>query len=251
METQKTHCEKGGNMRRTISFCLCAVVTILILLSSMAPRIAVADGQKQKLAPVGGNVLPEGYYITPTAAPGSTFQALATGLRSDGSANANGAVTTALSPDGTALLVLTSGYNKFFFSPDGTLITHPVLDPTTGKPSSKTVPQAEWVFVYDVRGTQPVHKQRINLPDTYHGLVWDPSGNRFYVSAGIDDRVYVYKASKTGPSADTTFVPDAPFVLLGHNSHQKQPLPSYDGGIFKNTPVNGSIGQSMFITPFS
>src|SRR5215472_13757426 len=101
-------------MRRTIRFGLCAVLGGLVVLSVMAPKVVVAASGNQKLARVGGNVLPEGYYITPTAAPGSIFEALPTGLRSDGSANGNGAVTTALSPDGTVLLVLTSGYNKFF-----------------------------------------------------------------------------------------------------------------------------------------
>jgi hypothetical protein len=87
-------------------------------------------------------------------------------LRADGTADADGAVTTALSPDGTALLIETTGYNKNFSTPAGTPITHPVLDPTTGLPSSTTDSRAEWVFVYDVRGPHPVQKQLINLPTT-------------------------------------------------------------------------------------
>ncbi len=240
-------------MRRTISFSFCAVLVFFLCVT--APKLA-AGGQRQKDAQVGGNVLPDGFYITPTAAPGSIFQGLPTGLRPDGSANANGAVTTALSPDGTALLILTTGYNTNFFKqdPSGTPILWPALYPMTGLPSSTMTPNAEWVFVFDVRGAQPVQKQLINIPDTYHGLVWDPSGTRFYVAGGIDDRVYVYKASTTGPSATTTFVPDAPFVLLGHNlpANSNVPIPEYPtGGMFNNTPVNTNpYAQNVFI-PFS
>jgi hypothetical protein len=77
-------------MRRTIGFSFCAVLALLLCLT--ASDLA-AGGQRQKDAQVGGNVLPDGFYITPTAAPGSIFQGLPTGLRPDGSADANGAVT--------------------------------------------------------------------------------------------------------------------------------------------------------------
>src|ERR1700685_1982929 len=99
-------------MRRSISSC--SVMAFLLCL--MLP--ALASGQRRNPAPVGGNLLPDGFYITPTAAPGSIFQGLPTGLRPDGSADANGAVTTALSPDGTALLILTTGYNTGFDTQD-------------------------------------------------------------------------------------------------------------------------------------
>jgi hypothetical protein len=98
-------------MRRKIGFCFCALLAFLLCL--MVPELASA--QRRNSAAVGGNLLPDGFYITPTAAPGSIFQDLPTGLRPDGSANANGAVNTALSPDGTALLILTTGFNTDFF----------------------------------------------------------------------------------------------------------------------------------------
>jgi len=240
-------------MQRKTSFCFfCAVLAFLACL--IVPEFAA--GQTWDSAPVGGNLLPDGFHITPTASPGSIFQGLPTGLRPDGSADANGAVTTALSPDGTALLILTTGYNTSFYTqgPSGTPIMWAALYPTTGLPSSTMTPNAEWVFVYDVRGAQPVQTQMINIPDTYHGLVWDPSGTRFYVAGGIDDRVYYYKATTAGPSATTTFVPDAPFVLLGHNlpANSNVPIPEYPtGGLFNNTPVNNNTyAQDMFV-PFS
>ena len=236
-------------MRQKTSFCFCAVLAVLLCLT--VPELA--GGQRRHPAQVGGNLLPDGFYITPTAAPGSIFQDLPTGLRSDGSANANGAVNTALSPDGTALLILTTGYNTGFYTqgPKGTPILYAALDPITGKQTSTTTPNAEWVFVFDVRGAEPVQKQLINIPNTYHGLLWDPSGSRFYVAGGIDDRIFVYKASNPGASADATFVPDAPFVLLDHDIPADVPIQTFPtGGMFKNTPINSNqYAQDMFI-PF-
>ena len=237
-------------MRRKMSFCFCAVPALLLCL--MLP--ALAGGQIRNAASVAGNLLPNGFYITPTAAPGSIFQNLPTRLRPDGSANANGAVNTALSPDGTALLILTTGYNTDFYTqgPDGTAILWAALDPLTGIPSSTTTPNAEWVFVFDVRGVRPKQKQLINIPNTYHGLQWDPSGTRFYVAGGIDDRVEIFKSTTTGASADGTYVPDAPFVLLGHNTPADVPVQQYPtGGLFSTTPINSNpIAQYMFM-PFS
>ena len=181
----------------------------------------------------GAALLPTGQTITPSAAPGSSFDRLSTGLRQDGSADAAEAVTTTLSPNGKTLLVLTSGYNQNFKTESGSDITYPVLDPVSGQPSSITTRKAEWVFVFDVSSGALVKKQQINIPNTYNGLTWAPDGKRFYVSAGIDDRVYVYKLGDGGQ-----FVPDAPFILLGHNTAQTAPFPKYDGGLLNGTAVD-------------
>ncbi len=235
-------------MRRKIGSCAVLALLLCLMVS------VLASGQRRNSAPVGGNLLPDGFYITPTAAPGSIFQGLPTGLRPDGSADANGAVNTALSPDGTALLIVTTGYNTGFYTqgPDGTAITWAALDPLTGIPSSTTTPNAEWVFVFDVRGATPVQKQLINIPNAYHGLVWDPSGTRFYVAGGIDDRVEVFASSTSGASADGTYAPDAPFVLLNHNQPADVPVQEYPtGGLFSSTPINNNpIAQYMYM-PFS
>lgn len=181
--------------------------------------------------PQGPAYVPTGQVITATAAPGSTFYPLHTGLRPDTNADAAEAVTTALSPNGKKLLVLTSGYNKNFYTTTGTPITIPVLDPTTGTPSSTRVQQHEWVFVFDITAHLPRKVQQIPIPNTYHGLVWSDD-DHFLVSAGIDDRIYAYKQTAG------SFVPDAPFILLGHNSNQTAPLPNYDGGILHGTPAD-------------
>ena len=237
-------------MQRKLRFCFCAVLAFLACL--IVPGLA--RGQTWDSAPVGGNLLPDGFRITPTATPGSIFQGLPTGLRPDGSADANGAVTTALSPDGTALLILTTGYNTGFNvqALNGAPITHATFDPITGALSKTTTSNAEWVFVFDVRGSQPVQKQLINIPNTYDGLLWDPSGSRFYVAGGIDDRIIIYKSNGAGASADGTYTPDFPFVLLGHNTPADVPVQEFPtGGLFNNTPVNSNqYAQDMFV-PFS
>src|ERR1700690_4042939 len=101
---RKSLTSRGGSMRRKITPQSFALFALLLCLMS-----ALMSGQQ-----VDGNLLPDGFYISPTAAPGSTFQSLPTGLRPDGSANANGAGNTALSPDGTAFLIFFTGYKKRF-----------------------------------------------------------------------------------------------------------------------------------------
>jgi YVTN family beta-propeller protein len=208
------------------------------VLASASLALALAYAASAAFAtevPVGGPGsgpawIPTGVHIDALAAPGAQFLRFATGVRQDGTADANQAMAAALSPDGKTLLVMTSGYNLKFSQPDGAAITYPVLDPTTGLPSSVKTPNAEWVFVYDVTGRAPAKRQQIAIPNTYQGIVWKPDGSGFYVSAGIDDRVYVYKRDAAG-----AYVADAPFVLLGHNANQTAPLPKPDGGLLKAT----------------
>jgi len=72
-------------------------------------------------APAGMRVA-TGQRITPAAAAGTQVLRLHTDLRSDENADAANAVTTALSPDGFTLLILTSGSNNSFYKDDGTPI---------------------------------------------------------------------------------------------------------------------------------
>ncbi|MGA8439185.1 MAG: alkaline phosphatase family protein [Candidatus Sulfotelmatobacter sp.] len=236
-------------MRPKSSSIICSILAVFFYLF-----VTASVSAQTPPAQVGGNLLPDGFYLTPTAAPGSTFLRLRTGLRPDGSADADGAVNTALSPDGTALLILTTGYNTGFDTQDssGTPILWNALDPLTGLPTSTTTPNAEWVFVFDVRGARPIQKQLINIPNTYAGLVWDPSGTRFYVAGGIDDRVEVFKNSNSGASADGTYVPDAPFVLLNHNQPADVPIQEFPtGGLFVTTPIDTNPTALDMFMPFS
>jgi len=63
-----------------------------------------------------GTFIPTGVQITPSAASGSSFQALNPGLSFDPIFTVGQAVTTAISPSGTTLLILTSGYNSQNFT---------------------------------------------------------------------------------------------------------------------------------------
>jgi hypothetical protein len=68
--------------------------------------------------------LPTGQRITPTATPGSTFAPLNPGIAALPSYTAGQAVSTAVSPDGRTLLVLTSGYNQIL---DSSGVVNPAL----------------------------------------------------------------------------------------------------------------------------
>src|SRR5215469_4000149 len=117
-----------------------------------------------------GTRIATGQRITPAAAPGSRVMPLHTDLRADTNADAANAVTTALSPDGSTLLILTSGSNNSFYKEDGTPILYDILDPTTGQPTGDTTSNAEWVFVYDVSSRVPIQRQKFNVPVSYNGL---------------------------------------------------------------------------------
>jgi hypothetical protein len=184
-----------------------------------------------------------------------------TNLRADGNADADDAVSSALSPDGKTLLVMTSGFNATIAYEQGPAILVPALDPLTGKPGNQAVNpngypplvngafestgnsahlsggQAEWVFVYDVSTGTARTIQKIPIDDTFDGLAWDPSGTRFYVSGGVDDRVLAYKEKPPG-TYGYRFTPDAPFVILGHNSLDTLPVPLYNGARGQSGPGN-------------
>jgi YVTN family beta-propeller protein len=174
------------------------------------------------------------------------MQRLPTGLRPDGGADADGAVATAVSPDGTALLVLTTGYDTTYFTETGSPIVHHVLNPLTAAVSKVTTPAAQWVFVYDIRAGWPRLVHLVSVPLSYNGIAWDPLGRRFFVSGGPDDRVYIFAAAH-GPSvsADQTWLPDAPFIELGHNSKPQLPLSTQDGGLLKGLPAGDARAQAQ------
>ena len=221
-----------------VSFCF----TCTSLAGAAPPfaKIAIANGEKTRI--------PTGQTITPTAVPGAVFQRMANPqLRPDGNADADSAMATAVSPDHKTLVVLTSGFNVSVNDIAGNPLRFPVLNPITGLPDPTVVDpnvggtggynQAEFAFVYDITRGTPDLVQRIPITDTYNGLAWDPHGGRFYVSGGIDDRILVYKLDH----ATDQYSPDAPFIVLGHNSNDAAAIPKYDGGILKKTPAGRAI----------
>ncbi|HWE99928.1 MAG TPA: hypothetical protein VG248_09050 [Caulobacteraceae bacterium] len=132
-----------------------------------------------------------GFALTPEAAPGAIFQPLDPRLAADPAYRAGQASATAISPDGRTLLILTSGFNRMN-GPDGK------EDPALS---------SEYVFVFDVSGPAPVQRQAIALPNAFLGLAWAPGGERFFVSGGVDDKVYEFgrdaASVASGPGAFT------------------------------------------------
>ena len=113
-----------------------------------------------------------GQQITPLAPPNSRFEPMNPDLPDNPAWLAGQAVTTVVSPDGKILLVLTSGYNRVT-NTDGTRF--------------RWSDSKEYVFIYDISKHMPVKKQVVQIPNTYSGIVFDPSGKAFYVSGGIGD----------------------------------------------------------------
>src|SRR5215831_7491805 len=125
-------------------------------------------------------VLPTGATITPDAAPGSVFQPLTVALPDYPEYQADSAETTAISPDGKTLLILTSGFNL-------NLDSNGHFQPADS---------SEFVFVYDISAPAvPVKKQVVLVPNAFSGLVWSPDGSRFYVAGGVNDNLHTYALS--------------------------------------------------------
>lgn len=145
-----------------------------------------------------GEFIPTGVRITPGAAKGSIFQSLNPGLISDPNFTVGQAVSTAVSPDGRTLLILTSGYNSQNF--------------TSGPNAGRTNPAEsnEYVFVFDISGSKPLQMQVLQVPNAFDGLAFNPSGKEFYVSGGPDDNVHFYDWN------GSSWVESGAAVKLGH-----------------------------------
>lgn len=159
------------------------ILTVVILI-----LLAIAEAQQ--------SIPNSGQRITPTAPTGAIFSRLNPGFGDNPQYSVGQAVTSVVSPDGKTLLVLTSGYN-LVNSSSGAMI-----------PAEST----QFVFVYNISESKPVQKQVIQVPNTYSGIVFDPSGQRFYVSGGVDDNVHVYSLSSNGLWSEQA---DSP-IPLGH-----------------------------------
>ena len=110
-------------------------------------------------------------------------------------------MTTAISPDGTTLLIVTSGSNRNA-GPNGAMV-----------PAESNA----YVVVYDNTGQHPVKPQ---VPNTFVGLAWHPHGQACSVSGGPDDHVHVSHV----PGAAWV---EAAGIPLGH----AKPGPSDVGGL--------------------
>ena len=167
-------------------------------------------------------------WITPLAPTGSQFVQMDTGLIVNGNNwMAGQAVSSVISPDGTTMLVLTSGFNRVTNS-EG------VQDPDMSQ---------EYVFIYDISAGTPVMKQVVTIPNSYSGIAFDPvqrvvAGqlryNAFYVASGMGDSPYSgfpYTSANYNPthpggdnvhvftlSNDGTTWQEQPHLPLGHTA---------------------------------
>ncbi len=117
-----------------------------------------------------------GQTVTPLAPTGTIFTRLNPDLKDFPAYTVGQAIKLALSPDGRTLLALTSGYN-ILYDAEG------VKDAAASN---------EYVFVYDVTHSRLRQVQVLQVPNTFFGLAFSPSGSQFYVSGGVDDDVHVF-----------------------------------------------------------
>jgi DNA-binding beta-propeller fold protein YncE len=177
-------------------------LTATIGITLWASAIVLGSGSDKKL--IDGELLHTGMRITPTAASGAVFQSLNPGLPGLPDYTAGQAVSSALSPDGRTLLVLTSGYNR-----------------VNGANGSRVAEWSnEYVFVFEVTGGVPVKTQALPVPNTFNGIAWHPNGQAFYVSGGRDDNLHFF--SRTG----SVWAEDLPALDLGNH-------PSVSGGAYQ------------------
>jgi YVTN family beta-propeller protein len=123
--------------------------------------------------------MPSGQIITPLAPTGAVFSRLNPGLKDFPSYTVGQAVKTVISPDGNTLLILTSGYNR--------------LNDDQGIRADAD--SNEYVFVFDLTRGALRQTQALQVPNTFIGLAFAPSGDQFYVSGGVDDNVHVFSRS--------------------------------------------------------
>jgi YVTN family beta-propeller protein len=155
----------------------------------------------------GRQALPTGQTISPLNVPGAKVIDLNPGLSELPDFVAGGGITAALSPDQKTLLALTSGHN--------------LVSIATG--DKKALFPDQYVFVFDVSGEQPQQKQVIRVPNSFAGIAFDPSGQKFYLGGGKDDNIHIYLQK------DGSWQEEGSTVSLDHNGgnglRRKETLP--------------------------
>ena len=93
------------------------------------------------------------------------------------------------------MLILTSGYNRVYTND---------VTPANAFPWN-TPDSTEYVFVYDISTSVPIKTQVLKVANTYHGIVFDPSGMAFYVSGGPSDNLHIFTWSPATASTSATW----------------------------------------------
>jgi len=162
--------------RRGISILVLVVCVILAIYIGVRHRAAKRVISPETPPLQKQQILPTGMTITPEAERGAFSVALNPELPGLPSFVAGQPVTTAISPDGATLLVLTSGYNR--------------MHDASGRRMKRD--SNEYVFVFDISQDRPRKIEALEVPDTFDGIAWNPNGKEFYVSGGVDDDVHVF-----------------------------------------------------------
>lgn len=201
-----------------------AIVAAGILCAGGWLGITPAYGQ---LNTGGPQILSTGQWITPLSPRGATFQSLNPNLPDNPTYTAGQAVTTAESPDGRTLLILTSGYNLWNY--------------TSGPNAGDTNPadSNEYVFVFDISRGRPVQRQVLEVPNTYSGIAFNPTGQQFYVAGGHDDIVHIFGITN-GAWAEI----QTP-VALGHLPTANPALGNYGGLGLETDPMASGLAVSQ------
>ena len=164
----------------------------LILLSFALSALMTTAAAAQ---PQPGEALPTGQTLTPTAAPGASFEPLIAHTGPYPAYIADGAAALAASPDGRQMLVLTSGYNRFN-GPDGKVVE---------------AQSVQYVFRYAVSARGARWRQTLTVPNSYGGVAWRPDGRGFVVGGGVDDIVHLFRQGRAGFA-------EAGGIPLGHKA---------------------------------
>jgi DNA-binding beta-propeller fold protein YncE len=183
-----------------------AKVAAVILTAWALTQLGATSAAAQSLP--SGQALPTGQTLSPTAAPGAVFTPLRAGIGPHPDYVADGAAAMSVSPDGRQLLVLTSGYNRFN-GPDGTIVPEQ---------------SGQYVFVYklDRKGAHRV--QTLRVDNSFYGIAWHPDSRGFYVSGGVDDKVYVFGRAADGYALTAT-------IALGHKAGNGADVKPQTGGL--------------------
>ncbi len=183
--------------RLALQFGGLASASLFLCCSLSCTHPLTSIGSARERAASEATLLPTGKRITPLAAPGAHLQLLNPGLNTFPRYVAGQAMSTAISPNGQTLLVLTSGFNR--------------INDNDGK----RIPEAseEYVFVYDISAGEPRKIQVLKVPNTFAGIAFAPSGKSFYVSGGTDDNLHSYALG-----FDNKWAEQGAPIRLGHKS---------------------------------
>ena len=174
----------------------------LALALVVSGALAYAQSTPPALPNMGQDLTPQG----PNGPQGAQLVTLKPGPPLPATWEAGQAVSSVVSPDHKTMLVLTSGFNRYYISD----IQPPPTVPAWDLPLSN-----DYVFIYDISTPTPIQKQVVQFPVTYNGIVFDPSGSAFYVAGCAADAIFIVNWNATtgtwpaGPGAA---------LALGHNN---------------------------------